>query len=42
MDKKEAKLGYPFLKKFDLIFNLDNRHLGSYNFKIKYDYKFAK
>jgi len=39
VDKKEAKLGYPFLKKYDIIFNIDNRHLGFYNFKIKYEYK---
>ena len=31
-----AKLGYPFLKKYDMIFNIDNRHMGFYNFKIKY------
>ena len=34
-----AKLGYPFLKKYDMIFNVDNRHMGFYNFKIKYEYK---
>ena len=26
VDKKEAKIGYPFLKKYDIIFNIDNRH----------------
>ena len=39
VDKKYAQLGYPFLKKYDLIFNLDNRQFGFYNFKIKYEYK---
>ena len=39
VDKKEVKLGYPFLKKYDMIFNIDNRHVGFYNFKIKYEYK---
>ena len=39
VDKKEIKLGYPFLKKYDMIFNIDNRYVGFYNFKIKYEYK---
>ena len=39
INKKDAKLGYPFLKKYDIIFNLDSRHLGFYNFKIKYEYQ---
>ena len=30
-------LGYPFLKNYDLIFNLENRHLGFYNFKMNFD-----
>ena len=34
-----AKLGYPFLKKYDMILNIDSRHMGFYNFKIKYQYK---
>ena len=32
-------LGYPFLKKYDLMFNLENRHLGFYNFKMNFDEK---
>ena len=32
-------LGYPFLKNYDLIFNLENRHLGFYNFKMNFDEK---
>ena len=39
VDKKTVKLGYPFLRKYDMIFNIDNRHVGLYNFKIKYEYK---
>ena len=35
----DAKLGYPFLKKYDMIFDSDSRHMGFYNFKIKYEYK---
>ena len=34
-----AKLGYPFIKKYDMILNIDSRHMGFYNFKIKYQYK---
>ena len=30
-------LGYPFLKKYDLMFNLENRNLGFYNFKMNFD-----
>ena len=36
IDKHKIILGYPFLKKYDIIFDLDKRHLGFYNFKIKY------
>ena len=36
IDKSKAILGYPFLKKYDMIFDLDKRHIGFYNFKIKY------
>ena len=39
VEKQEVKLGYPFLKKYDMIFDLDKRHVGFYNFKIKYDYR---
>ena len=39
VDRKTAKLGYPFLRKYDMIFNVDSRHIGFYNFKIKYEYK---
>lgn len=31
--------GYPFFKKFDLIFNQDNRKVGFYNFKINHKSK---
>ena len=37
--KQNINLGYPFLKKYDMIFDLDKRHVGFYNFKIKYEYK---
>ena len=30
-------LGYPFLKKYDMIFNIDKRHVGFYDFKINFD-----
>ncbi len=30
-------IGYPFLRKFDFIFDIDKKHLGYYNFKIKFD-----
>ena len=36
VDRNKAILGYPFLKKYDMIFDLDKRHIGFYNFKIKY------
>ena len=39
IEKQNIKLGYPFLKKYDMIFDIDKRHVGFYNFKIKYDYK---
>jgi len=35
INKKTIYLGYPFLRKYDMIFNIDNRHVGFYNFKIK-------
>ena len=38
-ERTNIKLGYPFLKKYDMIFDLDKRHIGFYNFKIKYEYK---
>ena len=38
----DAKLGYPFLKKYDMIFDIDSRNVGFYNFKIKYEYKKEK
>ena len=31
----QAYFGYPFFKKFDIIFNQDARHVGFYKFKIK-------
>ena len=39
IDKKTVYLGYPFLRKYDMIFDIDKRHVGFYNFKIKYEYK---
>lgn len=42
VDKSIAILGYPFLKKYDLIFEQDKRQMGFYNFKIKYEYKGEK
>jgi len=39
VEKQNIKLGYPFLKKYDMIFDLDKRHIGFYNFKIKFEYK---
>ena len=39
IEKQNIKLGYPFLKKYDMIFDIDKRHVGFYNFKIKYEYK---
>ena len=34
-EKGEVILGYPFVKKYDLIFDTDKRHVGFYNFNIK-------
>ena len=39
LDKNSIYLGYPFMKKYDLILNQDSRIVGFYNFKIDFDKK---
>jgi len=34
IDKEEVHLGFPFFRKYDVIFNQDKRHVGFYNFKL--------